>query len=89
VVNSIQSNKFGEISNIARGIDNVYSGFRTDQIQYTDMQPFFCFRIDIDVTFQYDCCDDCNYFVGAQGFLLLENLAGYLIYEDGGRIEIT
>ena len=89
VVNSIQTNKFGEISNIARGIDNVYSGFRTDQIQYTDMQPFFCFRVDLDVTFQYDCCDDCNYFVGEKGLLLLETLEGYIVYEDGGRIEIT
>ena len=89
VINSLQLNKFGEISSVTRGIENVYSGFRTDQIQYTDMQPFFCFKIDLEVNFQYDCCDDCDYFEGAQGFLLLENLGGYLIYEDGGRIELN
>jgi hypothetical protein len=88
VVNSIQKNKFGDITAITRGIENVYTGFRTEQIQYTDMQPFFCFRIDVDVTYQYDCCEDCSYVIGDEGFLLTE-MFGYLVYEDGGRIDIT
>jgi len=87
VVNALKKTKFGEITSIVRGVENVYSGFRTDNIQYTDMNPFFCFRVDLDVTYQYDCCDDCNYTALEEGFLLTE-LGGYLIYEDGGKIII-
>jgi len=86
VVNALQGNKYGEVSAIVRGIDNVYQGFRTEQIRYTDMNPFFCFRVDLDVSYQYDCCDDCNY-ISTGNFLLTENF-GYLVFENGGRIEI-
>lgn len=82
VLHALRKSKYGEISNVARGIDNVYSGFETGQIQYTDMQPFFCFRVDLDVVFEYDCA--CDYII-TEGFLLSE-MFGYLIYEDGGRI---
>jgi len=85
VVNALRVSAFGDISAIVRGIDNVYNGFRTDNIQYTDMSPFFCFRVDMDVTFQYACCSDCDYTPTEGGFLLLED-GGYLIFEDGGKI---
>lgn len=88
VVRALKDTKYGSISNINRGISNVYNGFRTDNIEYTDMNPFFCFRIDLDVTYQYDCCDDCNYIVDNGGFLLTEE-GGYLLFEDGGKIIIN
>ena len=45
VVNALKGNKYGEITSIVRGVDNVYSGFRTDQIQYTDMNPCIVFGL--------------------------------------------
>jgi hypothetical protein len=86
VVNALKGIKYGNISAIIRGIENVYSGFRTEQIKYTDMNPFFCFRIDLDVNYQYDCCDGCSYVLPA-AYLLTEAF-GYLVFEDGGRVEI-
>jgi hypothetical protein len=87
VLHALRQSKYGEISNVARGIDNVYSGFETGQIQYTDMQPFFCFRVDMDVVFEYDCA--CDYVINEEQSFLLSEMFGYLIYEDGGRIGIT
>ena len=66
VILAIQKTRTGEITTLETGIENVYSEFDTTQIQYDDMQPFHVFRIDFEVPYEYDCCDDCSY----------ENLSG-------------
>lgn len=34
-----------------QGIQDVFSGFRTDNIKYLDMQPFDCFSFDIQMSY--------------------------------------
>lgn len=60
-IEAINGIKYGKVSNIITGISNVYSEFDTTQIKWDDMQPFHCFRIDIDVSYQYKCCVNCGY----------------------------
>lgn len=60
VIEAINGSTYGKVASIVTGISNVYSEFDTSQIQWDDMQPFHCFRIDIDVNYDYNCCTDCN-----------------------------
>ena len=60
VIEAINGSTYGKVASIVTGISNVYSEFDTTQIQWDDMQPFHCFRIDIDVNYDYNCCTDCN-----------------------------
>jgi hypothetical protein len=34
-----------------RGIDDVFAGFRTDNIKYLDMQPFDCFSFEVEMSY--------------------------------------
>lgn len=54
VTNAINSSLYGKVNSIHKGIANTYSEFDTSQIQFDDMQPFYCVRFDIDVAFEYD-----------------------------------
>lgn len=60
-VEAINNSTYGKVNSIVTGISNVYSEFDTSQITWNDMQPFHCFRIDIDVSYRYNCCTDCGY----------------------------
>lgn len=44
-----------EITNIVRGIDNVYSEFNRDQVKWDDISNFFVVRFDLEVTYDYNC----------------------------------
>jgi hypothetical protein len=86
VVNAINKGLYGKVSNVVTGVSSVYSEFDQSQIQFTDMHPFHCFRVDIDVNYELDCCvDGCG--LQSNGFLLLES-GGYILLEDGGKIII-
>lgn len=39
------------INGTKRGIDNVFSGYNTENIKYRDMQPWFCFSFEIEVQY--------------------------------------
>jgi hypothetical protein len=61
VILAINKSTYGKVNAIATGISNVYSIFDTTQLKWHDMQPYHCFRVDIDVSYEYDCCDNCRY----------------------------
>lgn len=67
VILAINSSIDGEVSNLITGISSVYSEFNTDSVQWTDMQPLHVFRVDMNVSYEYDCCADCSYVTGVQG----------------------
>jgi len=86
VVNAINKGIYGKVSSVVTGIPNVYSEFDQSQIQFTDMHPFHCFRVDIDVNYELGCCaDGCG--LNTNSFLLLES-GGYVLLEDGNKIII-
>ena len=55
VSNAINSSAYGKVSSIITGINNVYTEFDTNNVQFDDIQPFHCFRIDIDVSYMNEC----------------------------------
>lgn len=86
VYNAIKETPYGEFVQTVKTIPAVYSEFDTSQITYTDMQGFHCFRMDINVRYEYRCCVDCDFaFDDDTGFLELEG-GGFILLEDGFRI---
>ena len=87
VVNAINKGIYGKVSNVVTGIQNVYSDFEQSQIDFTDMHPFHCFRVDIDVNYEFQCCiDGC----GLESLGALENVdGGFIVLVDGGKILIN
>ena len=87
VVNAINKGIYGKVSNVVTGIQNVYSEFEQSQIDFTDMHPFHCFRVDIDVNYEFQCCiDGC----GLESLGALENVdGGFIVLVDGGKILIN
>jgi hypothetical protein len=84
VVNAINKGIYGKVSGVVTGIPNVYSEFDQSQIEFTDMHPFHCFRVDIDVSYAFDCCvDGCG--LNALGALQLAD-GGFILLVDGGKI---
>ncbi|PHR23554.1 MAG: hypothetical protein COA36_16620 [Desulfotalea sp.] len=61
VIRAINDSGHGKVSSLVTKLSNVYSEFDITQIRWNDMQPFHCFRVDIAVNYQFDCCDDCMY----------------------------
>jgi hypothetical protein len=90
VVNAINEGIYGKASGVVTGIPNVYSEFDQSQIEFTDMHPFHCFRVDIDVSYQFDCCKDgCGLHpTGETGFLNTVS-GGFILLVDGGKIIIN
>lgn len=87
VCNAINKSPFGNVSGLITGIPNVYSEFDQSQIEFTDMHPFHCFRVDIDVNYEFGCCvDGCN--LRALGALQTVD-GGYILLVDGGKILIN
>jgi len=84
VCNAINKGIYGKVSNVVTGISNVYSEFDQSQIEFTDMHPFHCFRVDIDVNYEFDCCvDGC----GLHSLGALQTVSGgYILLVDGGKI---
>ena len=56
ILRNIAFGKFN-ITGITKGIKNVFNGFTTDSIKFTDIQPYHCFSVDIDLT--YYLTDKC------------------------------
>ena len=50
-----------EMSAPIQTIPVVYSEFRNNNITYTDMQPFHCFRVDVTVHYEYNCNYYCQF----------------------------
>lgn len=83
-VNAINKSLYGNVSGLATGISNVYSEFDQSQIQFTDLHPFHCFRVDIDVNYEFGCCaDGCNL---TQDDYLITTDGGYILLVDGGKL---
>ncbi len=54
IVSEIIENEFTNTyqpTGLETGIENVYRGFRVDQIKYDDMQPFHVFSYNMDLTY--------------------------------------
>lgn len=60
VVLAVNSSVNAKIESIETGISNVYSGLDSSQLKYDDMQPFHCFKANISVNFDYNCCTSCS-----------------------------
>lgn len=89
VVNAINKGIYGKVSGITTGIENVYSEFDQSQIEFTDMHPFHCFRVDIDVNYEFDCCvDGCGLNPDLESGFLQTVDGGYILLVDGGKIII-
>ena len=51
------------------------------------MHPFHCFRVDIDINYQFDCCiDGCG--LHSEDFLTTVD-GGFILLVDGGKIIIN
>jgi hypothetical protein len=90
VCNAINKGIYGKVSNLVTGIPNVYSEFDQSQIEFTDMHPFHCFRVDIAVTYEYDCCaDGCGLHPDLETGFLQTVDGGYILFVDGGKMIIN
>ena len=87
VIKAINKGLYGNVSGLITGIPNVYSEFDQDQIKFTDMHPFHCFRVDIDISYEFGCCKDgCNL---NQDCFLITTDGGYIMYVDGGKVVLN
>lgn len=59
VIEILRNNAFNryKITGITKGLKNVFQGFNIDKIKFTDMQPFHCFSVNLDLT--YYLTDKC------------------------------
>ncbi len=59
VIEILRNNAFNrfKIKGITKGIKNVFQGFNTERIKFTDMQPYHCFSVNLDLT--YYLTDKC------------------------------
>jgi len=90
VCNAINKSVYGNVSGLVTGIPNVYSEFDQSQIEFTDMHPFHCFRVDIDVNYEFGCCyDGCGLHPEEENNFLQTVDGGYILLVDGGRIIIN
>lgn len=48
--------KAHQVTDFKRGIDDVFAGYRTDNIQFLDMQPFDVFSFTIEVPYNNTTC---------------------------------
>lgn len=61
ILRVLERNRYNwEITNIITGIDNVYTGFNTDGIQWTDMSEWHVFRIEMSGTYNVSCLTDTD-----------------------------
>ena len=89
VCKAINKGYYGKVSALVTGISNVYSEFDQSQIEFTDMHPFHCFRVDIDVSYEFGCCKDgCGLHELDIGFLQTVS-GGFILLVDGGKIIIN
>jgi hypothetical protein len=84
VCNAINKGYYGQVSGLVTGISNVYSEFDQSQIEFTDMHPFHCFRVDIDVNYEFGCCvDGCGLVPEPVNDFLQTVDGGYILLVDG------
>lgn len=55
VVLAINNSKQGKVNAIITSIPDVYTDFDISKLEWDDIQPYHCFRVDIDVSYAYDC----------------------------------
>jgi hypothetical protein len=90
VCNAINKSIYGNVSGLITGIPNVYSEFNQDQIEFTDMHPFHCFRVEIDVNYEFGCCyDGCGLHQDLESGFLQTVDGGFILLVDGGKIIIN
>ena len=53
VVNILREKSYGSynIKGIVKGVNNVFQGFDTSKIKFSDMQPYHCFGVDIKLNY--------------------------------------
>tara|TARA_R110002126_G_scaffold57442_1_gene152194 strand:+ start:5614 stop:6225 length:612 start_codon:yes stop_codon:yes gene_type:complete len=62
---SIRNSPEGKnIKSIVTDVNNVYSEFDTEGINFSDMSPFHVFRVNLEVLVDYSCDYYCTYPVG-------------------------
>jgi hypothetical protein len=49
--NAIEQKSIVLEDSFKQGIEDVFSGFRTDNIKYLDMQPFDCFSFEVEISY--------------------------------------
>lgn len=90
VCNAINKGYYGQVSGLVTGVQNVYSEFDQSQIEFTDMHPFHCFRVDIDVNYEFGCCvDGCGLKPDQENGFLQTVDGGYILLVDGSKIIIN
>lgn len=60
VINILRNYSFGryDIKGIVKGLKNVFQGFDTTNIKFSDMQPYHCFGVDLKLN--YEITDKCT-----------------------------
>lgn len=54
ILRSYSFNRFS-INGIEKGVKNVFSGFKTSDIQFTDIHPYHCFSVNIKLNYYLGC----------------------------------
>ncbi len=55
VIKAINQIPFVKIEKLVKGIRNVYSGMRVSNILDSDLHPFHCFKLELELVYKYDC----------------------------------
>jgi len=55
VMNAISKVPFVTVDRLVTGIRNVYSDMRIGNILDSDMHPFHCFKLEMEMVYKYDC----------------------------------
>jgi hypothetical protein len=55
VIKAINQIPFVKIEKLVKGLRNVYSGMRVSNILDSDLHPFHCFKLELELVYKYDC----------------------------------
>ena len=55
VIKALDKIPFVTVDRLVTGIRNVYSDMRVGQILDSDMHPFHCFKLEMEMVYKYDC----------------------------------
>ncbi len=55
VIKAVDKIPFVKIEKLVKGIRNVYSGMRISNILDSDLHPFHCFKLELELVYKYDC----------------------------------
>jgi hypothetical protein len=55
VIKAVEAIPFVKIERLVKGLRNVYSGMRVSNILDSDLHPFHCFKLELELVYKYDC----------------------------------